>query len=60
MQSLRGDECAKSLGRWSGKRAMCIADHRTHDRVAAICRIEGRSIGDMMRSAGVREGGNGR
>ena len=44
----------------SGKRAVCVADHRSHDRVVARCLIDGFSIGDRMRAAGVREGGNGR
>jgi hypothetical protein len=42
-----------------GKRAVCVADHRTYDRVAAVCQVDGRSPGDMMRAAGIREGGNG-
>lgn len=44
----------------AGKRAICKAQHRSHDRVVAVCRIGGRSVGDLMRSAGVQEGGNGR
>lgn len=44
----------------SGKRAVCVAGHRSHDRVVARCTIDGVSIGDSMRAAGVREGGNGR
>lgn len=43
-----------------GKRAVCKAQHRSHDRVVAVCRVGGRSVGDLMRSAGVAEGGNGR
>lgn len=42
-----------------GRQATCVANLRTYDRIAARCRIEGQSVGDMMRSAGVREGGNG-
>jgi endonuclease YncB( thermonuclease family) len=41
-----------------GKRATCQAQHRSHDRVVAVCRIGGRSVGDLMRAAGVEEGGN--
>jgi micrococcal nuclease len=44
----------------TGKRAVCVADHRSHDRVVARCMIDGVSIGDRMRAAGVPEGGNGR
>lgn len=38
----------------------CRAQHRSHDRVVAVCRLGGRSLGDHMRRAGIREGGNGR
>jgi hypothetical protein len=38
----------------------CIADHRSYDRIVARCTVQGFSIGDVMRRAGVREGGNGR
>jgi endonuclease YncB( thermonuclease family) len=43
-----------------GGRVECVAGRRTYDRVAATCRLKGRSLGDLMRQAGVREGGNGR
>lgn len=43
-----------------GKRARCIAQHRSHDRIVANCSIDGRSIGDLLRAEGIREGGNGR
>jgi micrococcal nuclease len=42
-----------------GKQASCVANLRTYDRIAARCTIGGTLIGDLMRSAGVREGGNG-
>lgn len=42
------------------KRVVCKTQHRSHDRLVAVCRIGGRSVGDLMRSAGVAEGGNGR
>jgi endonuclease YncB( thermonuclease family) len=42
------------------KRATCTAGKRSYDRVVATCTVEGRSIGDMLRRAGIREGGNGR
>ncbi|WP_374471188.1 thermonuclease family protein [Phenylobacterium sp.] len=42
------------------RRADCIAEGRTHDRIAARCTVDGRSIGAMMRAAGIGEGGNGR
>jgi hypothetical protein len=31
---------------------------RSYDRVIAVCRIEGRSIGALLREAGGVEGGN--
>lgn len=43
-----------------GRRAVCTAGRRSYDRVVAVCRIGGVSIGDLMRGAGVEEGGNGR
>lgn len=44
----------------AGKQVSCVAQHRTHDRVAAVCKVDGVSLGDRMRQAGVKEGGNGR
>ncbi len=43
-----------------GKRAICRADHQSYDRMVARCVIGGTSVGDLMRSAGVAEGGRGR
>lgn len=43
-----------------GRHAVCIAGRRSYDRVVAVCRIDGAAIGDLMRAAGVEEGGNGR
>lgn len=55
-----GAEARTALARIvQGRRLTCIADHQTYDRIAAYCRIEGRSLGDLMRRAGVREGGRG-
>lgn len=42
-----------------GKDAICVAGLRTYDRVAATCVIGGQRIGDALRAAGGREGGNG-
>jgi endonuclease YncB( thermonuclease family) len=44
----------------SGRRVTCTADHPSYDRIVARCTIGNRSIGDLMRAAGIREGGNGR
>lgn len=43
-----------------GRQVTCVAQHQTYDRIAALCRIGGRKVGDLMRAAGIREGGNGR
>ncbi len=43
-----------------GARVACKAQHRSYDRLVAVCRIGGRSVGDLMRSAGVTEGGRGK
>ena len=43
-----------------GRKATCTAGRRSYDRVVARCTIEGISIGDRMRRAGIAEGGNGR
>jgi endonuclease YncB( thermonuclease family) len=43
-----------------GRHATCVAGRRSYDRVVAKCRINGVSIGDQMRRAGIAEGGNGR
>ena len=50
-----------------GKAAVCTvqrSDHGprtyTYDRLIAQCRIDGTSLGDLMRRAGVHEGGRGR
>ena len=32
----------------------------SYDRLIAQCRVDGASLGDLMRGAGVKEGGNGR
>lgn len=40
-----------------GQSASCRAGRRSYDRVVAHCTIRRVSIGDMMRSAGVDEGG---
>lgn len=42
------------------KQASCVAGNRTHDRIAARCTVAGQPVADLLRGAGVREGGNGR
>jgi endonuclease YncB( thermonuclease family) len=56
-----GPEAKATLSRLvEGKRVECAAEHRSYDRVVAVCRLGGRSVGDLIRAAGVREGGRGR
>lgn len=43
-----------------GRTAVCVAGRRSYDRVVAQCSIGGSSIGELMRRAGVVEGGRGR
>jgi len=55
-----GEQAKEALERIAmGKLAACVAMHRSYDRVVATCIIEGRDVGEMMRRAGVAEGGNG-
>lgn len=50
---------ALTMGKWAdcqaceGARGRC----RSYDRIIATCRIEGQTIGDLMRAAGIPEGG---
>jgi endonuclease YncB( thermonuclease family) len=57
----RGAEAKSALERVAmGKAVQCIAGKRSYDRTVAQCTIDGASIGDLMRRAGVSEGGHGR
>lgn len=61
LQSPEGPAAKAALGRIAmGRPAVCRADHQSYDRIVARCEVGGRAIGDLMRSAGVAEGGNGR
>ena len=42
-----------------GREAVCVANLRTYDRIAARCRIDGQEVGDQLRKAGIVEGGRG-
>jgi len=60
LHSLSGPEAKAALERLAmGRQADCTAEHQSYDRVVAACRIDGRSIGELMRDAGVAEGGRG-
>lgn len=41
-----------------GRQVTCKAEHRSYDRIVAVCRINGVSIARLMRQAGAPEGGN--
>ena len=56
-----GREARAALARIAaGRRVDCVSRGRTWDRVAADCRLAGRSLGDRLRAEGVAEGGRGR
>ena len=56
-----GREAKSALGRIAmGKRVECVAEHRSNDRVVAVCTVQGVSLGDRMRAAGIAPGGRGR
>lgn len=40
-----------------GRRLTCRAGRQSYDRVVASCTLNGVSVGDLMRRAGVAEGG---
>lgn len=59
LRATGGQAAKRSLEKIAlGKETQCRADHRSYDRVVARCTIQGFSIGDVMRRAGVKEGGN--
>jgi endonuclease YncB( thermonuclease family) len=61
LQEPGGREAKAALSRIAlGKRAVCVAGRRSYDRVVAACTFDRRPVGDLMRRAGVREGGRGR
>ncbi len=61
-----GPEARAALQRIAlGRQARCVVTRsarngRTHsfDRTHAICRVDGRTLGELMREAGIQEGGN--
>jgi endonuclease YncB( thermonuclease family) len=65
LHSPSGPQAKQALERIAmGHAAQCVAGGGRHgnvtsyDRVIATCRVNDRRIGDLMREAGVREGGN--
>jgi len=56
-----GREAKSALTRIAmGRRVVCVAGHRSYDRVVARCVVDGVSVAERLRQAGVREGGRGR
>lgn len=41
-----------------GRHVQCVAGSRSYDRTVARCTLNGRLLGDLMREAGIPEGGN--
>jgi micrococcal nuclease len=55
-----GPAAKAALSRISfGRHVVCVAEHQSHDRVVASCAVNGRSLGDLLRQAGVQESGRG-
>ena len=53
-----GEKAKAALGRIvSGKIIRCLARNRSYDRIVAQCNVGGRSLADLLRQAGVSEGG---
>lgn len=61
-----GRQAKAALDRFLGRRAVCTAQRgangstRSYDRLVASCSIDGRSLADSLRQAGIAEGGRGR
>ncbi len=60
-----GEEARQTLRRLAfGQRVECVVTPgrrgttTSYDRTHAVCRLAGRRLGDLMRAAGVAEGGN--
>jgi endonuclease YncB( thermonuclease family) len=61
LQAPGGQDAKRALIRIAmGRQVTCTAGKRSYDRVVARCWVGPTSIGDLMRRAGVSEGGNGR
>jgi hypothetical protein len=44
-------------GEGKGREVECVAQHRSYDRVVAVCTVRGVSLGGRMRAASVANGG---
>lgn len=60
-----GRQARTALDRFVGRRAVCTAQlgsngsTRSYDRLIASCMVDGRSLGESLRRAGIAEGGRG-
>jgi endonuclease YncB( thermonuclease family) len=54
------DAKAALAGVAMGRTVTCRPVKQSYDRIVARCELAGRSLGDLMRAHGVREGGRGR
>lgn len=61
-----GRQAKAALDRFIGRAAVCTAERgangstRSYDRLVASCSVDGRSLADSLRQAGIVEGGRGR
>lgn len=67
LHDVGGKDAQRTLQRLTmGRQAVCTVQRgkngstRSYDRLVASCTVEGRSLADLLRAAGVREGGKGR
>lgn len=55
-----GQEAKDALRRLVfGKDVECLADHRSYDRIVAICTFDNMRLGILMQGEGIKEGGRG-
>ena len=55
-----GEAAKRALVRAAfGRRIVCQASHQSYDRIVAACTRDGVPLGDLLRNAGVQEGGRG-
>jgi endonuclease YncB( thermonuclease family) len=58
LASPEGQRAKSALRRLAlGQQLLCNGEKQSYDRVIAHCTLRGRSVGDLMREAGVPEGG---
>ncbi len=58
LSTARGPKAKAVLTRIANGRTIdCVAGDKSYDRVVSVCTLDGRSLGDLMREAGIAEGG---